>query len=276
MAAPCRSHRHCCDRHCSGCSGLLEKTQALKFAGCSSARTECSLGRAKCESESVLSGAGMTKKALALSFTVVVVIAASIGVFVQGQSINHQLSVPQTLEDRALACLTQVYPVDLNHYNVSLRSCDTLSSTQSDNSTTQAVDYMLNSPDSNLVAVFLFKDAVLYSLNLGVINGSVVASRSYANLAEAAKDFLVKYQAFSGVDSSELIQVLDKLDEAQGTSVTVGDVGFRISSFALPDMANTTTFRWLYANNTAVTLDFYDDFHDNRGVFAGFFDCRQL
>lgn len=218
----------------------------------------------------------MRKKALALGFIVIVVIVAFIRAFVQGQSVNHQLSVPQTLEDRALACLTQVYPVDLNHYNVSLDSCYTLSSTQLDNSTTQAVDYMLNSPDSNLVAVFLFKDAVLYSLNLGVINGSVVASRSYANLTEAAKDFLVKYQAFSGIDSSELVRVLDKFDEAQGTPVTVGDIGFRISHFAIPNVANATTFCWLYANNTSVTLDFYDDFHDNRGVFDGFFDCRQL
>lgn len=222
----------------------------------------------------------MRKKALALSFTVVVAIVASIGAFVQGQSVNHQLSdnqlsVPQTLEDRALACLTQVYPVDLNHYNVSLGSCNTLSS-QSDNSTTQAVDYMLSSPDSNLVAVFLFKDGTLYSLSLSVINGSVLASRSYENLTEAAKDFLVKYQTFSGVDSSELVAVLNKYDEAQGTPASVGDIKFRISRFAIPNVVNNTSFCWLYANNTAVTLSFYDDFNDNRGVFDGFFDCRQL
>jgi hypothetical protein len=140
---------------------------------------------------------------------------------------------------------------------------------------TQAIDYMLSSSDSNIVANFLFKDDLLYSLSLSIINGSV-AKVQYANLTAAARDFLVKYQTFSGINSSDLILTLEKFDPAQDTSVTVGDVRFWISHFAIPNVANTTTFRWLYADNTSISLDFYDDFHGNKEVFGGFHDYRQF
>jgi hypothetical protein len=194
-------------------------------------------------------------------------------------AVHSDLPLPQTLEDMAFACLTDVYPVDLNHYNVTLGSCYTFPSTPSDNSTTQAVDYMLNSPDSNLVANFMFRDARLYSLNLGVINGSFFTTRSDANLTEAAKNFLVKYQAFSGVDSSELIRVLGNFDEAKGSTVTLGNIRFSVSHFVIPNVANATTFKWIYAMNSTDSVSValgYSDYNGNKGVFDSFYDGRQF
>jgi hypothetical protein len=180
---------------------------------------------------------------------------------------------PQTLEANALACLTDVYPVDLNHYNVTLDACYTLSA-PSDKSTTQAVNYMLNSPDSNLVADFLFKDAALYQLSLSVINGSIVTARPYTNLTDAAADILAKYQAFSGADSTKLTHLLGKLDEAKGATVTSGNISLSVSHLVIPNAENGSTFDWLYtldgANSTSVSLTF-----DN-GAFSSLFDCRQL
>jgi hypothetical protein len=222
----------------------------------------------------------LSKKAFLVMLTIVVFLVSlgSLGVLLSLGSfstVHSKMPSQPTLEDTAFACLTDVYPVDLNHYNVSLSSNYTFPSTTFDNSTTQAVDYMLDSPDSNLIANFMFRDAKLYSLSLSVINGSIVTARSYANLTEAAKDFLMKYQAFSGFDSSELIRVLDKFAVASGVPVMLGDVSFRISHFGIPNVTNSTAFRWLYTNNTSVTLDF-SDYDGNKGVFNSFYDGRQL
>ncbi|MBE3116692.1 hypothetical protein IMZ68_05745 [Candidatus Bathyarchaeota archaeon] len=69
-------------------------------------------------------------------------------------------------------------------------------------------------------------------------------------MTEAAKNFLVKYQAFSGVDSSELIRVLGNFDEAKGSTVTLGNIRFSVSHFVIPNVANATTFKWIYAMNS--------------------------
>lgn len=212
----------------------------------------------------------LSKKAF-LVMLVFVVLLVPLGRF---SVVHSNLPLPQTLEAMALACLTDVYPVDLNHYNVTLGPCYTLPSASSDTSMTQAVDYMLNSLDSNLVANFLFRDAVLYSLNLRVVNGSVVTARSYANLTDAARDFLVEYQAFSGADSSELIRLLGNFDEAKGTTVTLGNISLSVSHLVIPNAANATTFHWIYtmdgADNASVSLNF------DKGAFDSFYDGRQF
>lgn len=180
----------------------------------------------------------------------------------------------QNLQDKAFACLTDVYPLNLTHYNITRGAFYDLPSAPSDTFTTQAVDYFLNSPDSNLVANFLFKDAVLYSLSLSVINGSVVLARPNDNLTDVVIDFLLKYQAFSSADSTDLIRLLDNFDENKNTTLTLGNISLRISHLLIPNLENVTTFHWIYTLNdsddTSVSLSF-----DN-STFVGFFDSRQL
>jgi hypothetical protein len=189
----------------------------------------------------------------------------------QLSAVHSDLSLPQTLEAKAFACLADVYPVDLNHYNVTLGVCCTLSS---DTFITQAVDYMLNSPDSNLVANFLFKDAVLYSLSLSVINGSVATARPYDNLTDAARDFLLKYQAFSGADSTDLIRLLNHFDETKNTPVTLGNTSLSVSHLVIPTVENVTSFDWIYTLNGGDDAVVGIGFND--GTFYSFFDARQL
>jgi hypothetical protein len=170
-------------------------------------------------------------------------LALLIGSILLGQisMVHSDLPITSNLEATALTCLTEVYPVDLTHYNVTLDSSYTLSS-PSDPHVTQAVDYMLNSADSNLIANFLFRDASLYSLSLSVINGSVIAAKPFANLTDAAADFLARYQAFSGADSTGMIRLLSLLDETQGTNVTSGGYTLRVSHLIIPNVFNVTTF----------------------------------
>lgn len=180
--------------------------------------------------------------------------------------------VPQNIEDMSLAFLTQVYPLNVSHYNITVNHVLTLDSNPIP---TQSVGYFLNSPDSNLAASFLFKDGTLYSVSLSVINGSVVTARPYANLTDQAKDFLVKYQAFSGADSKDLIRLLDQFDEGKSTPITLGNISFRVSHLEIPTTGTlTTSYSWLYSLNGTDDIDVGFTFGNN--TFAGFSDSRQL
>ena len=180
----------------------------------------------------------------------------------------------------SLAFLTQVYPLNFSHYKVTLNHIQTL---DSDPIPTQSVGYFLNSPDSNLAAGFLFKDGTLYSVSLSVINGSIVTDRPYANLTDQAKDFLVKYQAFSGADSKDLIQLLNQLDENKGPSIpygttqpiTLGNISLRVSHFEVPTTETpSTSYWWLYSLNG--TDDVAVDFTFANNTFSSFSDWRQI
>jgi hypothetical protein len=182
--------------------------------------------------------------------------------------------MPPLLESKAFACLTNVYPVDLKHYNITLRSCYTLPSAPSDTYMTQAVDYQLDSSDSRLLANFLFRDDVLYSCNLRVLAGSVAAAQPLTNVTDAARDFLEKYQAYSGADSTELIHILSMFDETKSADMTLGDLSLGVSHLVIPNAANDTSFVWNYifngTDNAPVSISF------DKGAFYSFTDFRQF
>jgi hypothetical protein len=211
----------------------------------------------------------LSKKLSLLLFSFIVLLVPS-----GALSAVHSEPLSQTLEDRAFVCLTDVYPLNLTHYNITADPIHTLSSA-SDTFTTQAINYKLNSPDGNLVADCMFKDGKLYQLSLSVINGLVTTERKYDNLTDAARDFLVKYQVFSGADSTELIQLLNQFDEDKNTSITMGNISFSVSHLGLPTTGIvTTSYSWRYSLNgeddTVVGLTFANN------TFGGFFDSRQL
>jgi len=190
----------------------------------------------------------LSKKALLVLF-VFAVLLVPLG---QLSAVHSDLPLPQTLEAKALACLTDVYPVDLNHYNVTLGAYHTFPPAPPDMPfEEEAVIYTLNSPDSNLEASFLFRDGVLFTSELWVINGSVVTARSYANLTDAARDFLLKYQVFSGANSTELIRLLGNFSEAQYTTVTLGNISLSVhhSVILRLNVGNVTHFGWSYTLN---------------------------
>lgn len=184
-------------------------------------------------------------------------------------------STSQTLEDRAFTCLTDVYPLNLTHYNITLGTVGTLPPGPSETFVTQSINYNLNSPDSNLVANFMFQNGKLYQLSLSILNGTVFTARTYDTLTDAARDFLVKYQVYSSADSTELIRLLDNFEVTKNSTVSLGDNRLIVSHLMIPSVGkNGTTFQWIYALNgnddTVVDLSFSDD------IFGSFIDTRQL
>ena len=104
--------------------------------------------------------------------------------------------------------------------------------------------------------------------------GSIITDRSYANTADAAKSFLEKYQAYSKLDSTEMIAMLANLDPTQNTTIVSGDLKLTITHKDLTGTAfgDSINFRWVCAINGCEYLYINAAFTD--GVFSGFIDHR--
>jgi hypothetical protein len=137
--------------------------------------------------------------------------------------------------------------------------------------------------------VFVFKNGDLYQIGLSVEAGSVINARSYANLADVARDILEKYQAFTGTGSTEMIRTLSMVDETKYVTVTSGNVNLTVSHMAIPktistssghieavgtDTINVTSFNWVYVFNGAEYNHVYVSFEN--GVFHTFWDDRAI
>ena len=179
-----------------------------------------------------------------------------------------------TVQDKALAYIENVLPLDIKRYNITLENHYMLPPEVAGTSTTEAVNYILTSNESRLRVHFMFENGVLYECTLIVEAGSVISARSYANLTDMAKDILEKYQAHTGADTAKPISMLDMIDETKSRNVTSGNIDLSVSHLVIPDVVNDTSFLWTYVFNgaeyTHVLLSF------NKGVFHILRDDRAI
>lgn len=199
-----------------------------------------------------------------MSFALIILIVTL--VFGQLSIVHSDLSsTSPSIEDQALLCLTTVYNIDFNHYDVTPGQSFTLPQGPNDPTVTQATDYFLSAPDSNLVANFNFQDGVLNQFALRVINGSVVQAQNFSNMRAAATDFLTKYQTINPVDMTPLIRLIDMLNQDNTTAATLGNLTLHESSGSLLPGHMATIFTW---RNTP-DEDFVNLMFEN-GVFYTF------
>jgi hypothetical protein len=198
-------------------------------------------------------------------------------------------SCSPTVEDKASIYIKKVLPLDFERYNITYVSYEL---PESPNATyrTEAVTFRLNSSESLLAVNCLFRNGVQYTCDMRAIKGSPIYSEIYLNLVDAAKSILENHQAQTGVDSTELLRMLDmvKSTEKFGT-VTQGTVTLTVSLGHIPTglkMVNgflhvaptktigITSFLWDCgvdgADHVYVSIGFDD------GIFHGLRDERIL
>jgi hypothetical protein len=162
-----------------------------------------------------------------------------------------------SLETRSLDCLKAVLPIDFSHYSISLNG-------------TTPVEYTFSSDGSVFLTVFQYQDQVLDTIDLRVLSGSVIPSRAYSNLTDAAADFLLRYSTFTGGNMSALIRILSLVNEteiATGTNVILGNLRLDVGEFVVPNVVDSTFFHWTYLpDGSDVVLSF------DYGVFYSFQD----
>lgn len=187
-----------------------------------------------------------------------------------GQFANAQTTVEPSisdLENKSYNILTAAYNLNLTHYNITLDQIYELPQIPNDSQICQSVDYMLNSPDSNLVATFVYKDGDLYQCALRTINGTVFQTQKFPNMTAAAADFLTQYQTVNSVDLTPLIRMLSMLNQTGTRNTTLGTITLGAGGFQVVPGHYNSGFTWLNkADQACISLDFDND------VFYNFID----
>lgn len=181
-------------------------------------------------------------------------------------------STVSTSQDKALAFIENVLPIDSSQYNVTFKPPFPGFTPIDDRFLVET--YSLESKDSSLTFICSFYEGVLYQCLFGVDEGSLVTDQPYANTTEAAKSFLEKYQAYSKLDSTEMIAMLSNVDPTENTTITSGDLKLTVTHKDLTGTAfgDSINFRWVRTINGCEYLVVNLSFRD--GVFAGFIDHR--
>ena len=192
--------------------------------------------------------------------------------------------------DKALAYIENVLPIDMGYYTIMNMSYYELPEPANSTYRTEAVGYILKSSGSLLAVNCMFRNGVQYTCDLRVLSGSLISDKSSTNLVDVTKNILERHQVQTGVDSTELIRMLDMVDPTKNfETVTLGNVTLTVSHGKLPTslkmvngslhidpttVESITSFNWMRmvegANNTFVFVDF------ENGVFHSLRDERPL
>lgn len=192
----------------------------------------------------------------------------------------------KALEEKALAYIENVLPLEIKQYTVNLSSHSF--SLDTSNRRTDIFSFTLTSSGSILTVNFNFKDGVFHACQLDARQPGAINARPDANLVEAAKNILNKHQNQTGLDSKELIEMLDNANLTKNQTVTYGNLTLTISNktghrlylingeFHIDNVyaVNINTFHWEDAPLGKKALDVRIAFEN--GVFHSISDERVI
>jgi len=132
----------------------------------------------------------------------------------------------------------------------------------------------LEAKDSSLTFICSVYEEALYQCQLGTDKSSITTDQTYANITEAAKSFLEKYQTYSSLNSTEMIAILSNVNTTQNPTIISGDLKLTVTHKDLTGTAfgDSINFRWVHTTNGCEYLLIDLTFKD--GVFSGFIDHR--
>jgi hypothetical protein len=158
--------------------------------------------------------------------------------------------------------------VDISQYNVTLKN-------HLQYGIKDTFGYTLESDESRLLIVFDIERNVLRSCQVYAEKGQVISDKQHDNLIDAAKSFLEKYQAYTKIDSTNLIKMLDKIDPTKDSTITEGNVELIVSNY---DKVGTelTLFKWAYIVNGAEYNSLQVGFQTKTMAFDVLLDTRAL
>ena len=174
-------------------------------------------------------------------------------------------------QKNGLVFIENVLPLDISKYNVTFKPPFAPPPL---NATELIETYSLESDESTLDIICTFENNVLRICMIDVKKGSVISDRPYASIIDEATSFLMKYQNYTHISSTEMINMLSNVDPTRNTTVTSGNLKLIVSNGEFPVGTKTTSFNWKYVFNnceyTGLNINF-----DNRN-FAGLSDTRGL
>jgi len=172
-----------------------------------------------------------------------------------------------------LVFIETVLPLDISRYNITLKQCTT---EEYQGYLKEIGQYFLYANESALDIICTIENNVLWSCSMYVKNGSVISDRPYSSINDAATSFLLKYQDYTQLDSTEMIDMLSNVDPSKNATITSGSLKLTVTHQDLFGtlFGDAIDFRWVHIFNgcdyLAIDLSFRD------GVFSGLIDYRQL
>lgn len=134
-----------------------------------------------------------------------------------------------TFQQKTLSFLSDVISLDLAKYNVTLLTDSVSSSTGG--AAQETIRYKLETNESILDANGVFRDGSLAWCTLYVIKGSPLYKQTQpANLIDATKALLQRYQTYAESNYQEMIDILDKVSDAESVTVTSGNMKLEVSN----------------------------------------------
>jgi len=209
----------------------------------------------------------VNRKPVAMFITAILLIT-SIALFVTFSNELPTASPVSVTQKKGLTFIENVLPLDISQYNI------TLNQSRTEGYAIEIEQYTLESDESTLDVICSFENGILKICLVYAKNGSVISDRPYASINDAITSFLMKYQNYTHIDSTEMINMLSNVDPTKNTEITAGNLKLTISNGEFPKGTKTTSFNWKYVYNnceyTGLNINF-----DN-GTFAGLSDTRSL
>ena len=225
----------------------------------------------------------MRTSSVASSIITIIVLILSI----QAYQMAHAQTEVQ-IESKALTYIMNVLPFNMSHYNITVGKAYSLPSGPNDTTITQAVEIDLKSNGSTIHVVCLYVNGALHQCGVRS-TGTPIADRTNVNLKDVVNRILIVHQQQTGLDSTNLLNTLNLVNDTETTKVVLGEVSLSISRFPdiiglqtidgipVPVASNSSfsiSFHWMLSKNGITTSQFLLSF-DN-GIFYNLQDDRAI
>jgi hypothetical protein len=224
-------------------------------------------------------------KKLAATLLVIIVLATSI-VLIAATSSAPEPTTSDTinpepqltgLEAKGLQFIKDVLSIDTAKYNITVSSMNnptmSIATAEQIAQAGSITQYKLNSSSSAFSISFQFNNNHLTWSNLYIYSGSIIYTQQpSSNLTEAAQNFLTAYQEFSGRNVTDMLQTLQMISPANGSTASLGDLRLTATHVDLLGtyFGDNYLFDWV---NIYSGFDYkYLSITFQDGHFGGFFD----
>ena len=201
-----------------------------------------------------------------------------LGLMVASGQICLVHSTSSSEQNRALAFIENVLPIDSTQWHIELKVDGNATDTQvrqrldtnnvsvsnSDNVLIYFLGSMVGTADS-LEVITVIRENNFYQ---GIVNIDDAPSyNSFGHQLEVANitNFLANYQSWSGSDSTKMIETLSNVDIAQNTSISSGNLTMSINRTNA-----STAISWVFQDSRTFSVSFQNNFP------VSFYDERQI
>jgi hypothetical protein len=183
-------------------------------------------------------------------------------------------SASSTAQDRAVAFIENVLPIDSSKFFIELKSDSvpdkpvffTNPNISFGGNGDQVLVYSLASKMGTmdwLTVILAVRNNIVYQCAVDDLATGPNVGQSSLN--EAATIFLTRYHNYSGLDSTEMINMLSNIDFSQNASIPLGNLTMTINRTDA-----STAFNWVFHDSRKFDVSFQNNFP------VSFYDERQI